>query len=354
MKLTTDSLYRRMEQAYFDSTGCRADSASDVGLRFRLLAGELYSLYLHGAHILKQAFPQTAEGDYLDLQADARGIYRRSSSAANGWLVFSVESPAEAVIEVPVGTVCACGAEPYLRYSTVSGGKIQPGSTDVRVAARALGTGESYNVPTGSVTLMVTPPAGVSSVTNTKRFTGGYSGEDDKALRHRLLAHMRFRPNGFDRESYASRLLTLEEVVDVNTYRSEDGESLSLAVRTKEGILDAELRRRITALLTECLLTPMQPKLLSATAKPIPVRVVVMPETGYDTQTVLEEVRALVQAECGSFPVGGVYDPAHLAEQMRALDGVKDCILPDGTAPVPAGASEYLTASPVEVTADAW
>lgn len=354
MNLTTESLRRRMEQAYFDETGYSVDRASDVGLRFRLLAAELYSMKVQGDFILKQAFPQTAEGVYLDLHASSRGLSRKTASSAIGRLLFSVEAPAEKEIEIPVGTVCACSNAPYIRFATVQQVKIKVGNTWVEASARALDYGPDYNVPAGAVDLLVTPPAGICAVTNQRPLSGGYLEEDDRALRSRLLEWMRFRPNGFDRESYLQRLLTLEEVVDANVYRSGAGDALYLAVRTKSGTLNAALRAKIETLLSECLLAPVDLVFSNAIAQKVEVRLSITADRGFNPEQVRAAVKTAVEAQCRALRVGETFYPAALGKKISQIEGVHGFTFLTGEKPVTVREWEYVTVETVEVTADVW
>lgn len=354
LEATPESLRRKMEQAYFEHTGYTPDSGSDIGLRFRLLAAELYSLSLYGTFILKQAFPQTAQGEYLDQQAQARGIYRRDAAAATGQLTFSVDILSQETIEIPAGTVCTCKEAPYLRFVTVEKGMILPGAAGGRAPARAMGTGAAYNVAAGKIDVMVTPPAGVNRVTNPQPFQGGYDGEDDRMLRSRLLESIRFRPNGFDKASYTSRLLALDEVLDANAFKNGDDSMLTLALRTKNGAVSPVLRKQIVALLGECLLVPTDVLMIDAAEKPIPLQLVVMPTGGYNGAQAIALAKELIVQEYGSFRIGETFYPERLREQLSRLEGIQDAMFTNGTAPVPAGETEYLVLDPVEVTADAW
>ena len=64
-----DSILKRMEDAYEEKSGCRPEAVSDIGLRLRVLAGEIYRAQEQVAWLKRQAFPQTAEGEYLDRHA---------------------------------------------------------------------------------------------------------------------------------------------------------------------------------------------------------------------------------------------------------------------------------------------
>ena len=85
---TLDTLTREMERAFEERAGYPAGSATDVGIRIRTLAGELYALYTRLDFYRRQAFPSTATGTYLDEHARMRGLTRKAAGTAAGTVVF--------------------------------------------------------------------------------------------------------------------------------------------------------------------------------------------------------------------------------------------------------------------------
>ena len=57
-----ETILERMKETFRQEAGFEADDASDVGIRLKVLAGEVFSL-LHSVDWLRrQVFPQTAQG----------------------------------------------------------------------------------------------------------------------------------------------------------------------------------------------------------------------------------------------------------------------------------------------------
>ena len=67
-----EEILQRMEEAYEQKSGCKVADVSEVGLRMRVLAGELYRLETSLDWLERQAFPQTASGEQLDLHGAQR------------------------------------------------------------------------------------------------------------------------------------------------------------------------------------------------------------------------------------------------------------------------------------------
>jgi uncharacterized phage protein gp47/JayE len=131
------------------------------------------------------AFPSFAFGEYLDEHGEVYGVERKAAAASSGLVRFTgAEGTA-----VNAGTeVAAVPADPEadpVSYSVTEGGVIgASGSLDLPVIAEEVG--EEGNVPAGSATVLLTPVAGVTAVTNPLALTGGADVESDEPYRDRL------------------------------------------------------------------------------------------------------------------------------------------------------------------------
>ena len=63
---TYDAILARMKEKFQELSGFSADDASDVGIRMKVLAGEVFSLWNGLEWLKRQAFPATAMGEYLE------------------------------------------------------------------------------------------------------------------------------------------------------------------------------------------------------------------------------------------------------------------------------------------------
>lgn len=189
-------LLAAMEEKYQELTGFDSDAASDIGIRFRVLAGELASLYGSLEDLRQQIFPQTSTGDNLEQHAKLRGILRKSAQPAQGVLRFSREVPSSADIPIAAGVVCATRPAPQVQYATTVAGRLPAGELSVEIPAAAMDLGGQGNVAGGAVCLLVSAVPGITAVTNPAPFTGGVDGESDEQLRHRLLTSHRSIANG--------------------------------------------------------------------------------------------------------------------------------------------------------------
>lgn len=177
-----------MEEAYQEKSGYRPEAVSDIGLRLRVLAGELYRAQEEVRWLRRQAFPQSAEGEYLDMHGAQRGVARRQAVHATGELTFTRYIPITFDIIVPKGTVCASSGEgEAVEYETTEDSVLAAGELSVTVPARAVVPGTGSNAAAGYINTMATPVTGIQYVSNRAAFTGGADQEEDGPYRERLL-----------------------------------------------------------------------------------------------------------------------------------------------------------------------
>ena len=123
--------------------------------------------------------------------------------------------PSGLAAEIPAGTVCAASGENAVEYETTEAAVLPAGALTVTAAAQAVLGGRRGNAAKGAVNTLITPPAGIESVTNDVPFTGGADKEDDEALRTRLLRCFYALPNGSNTETYRRAALMTPGVKSV-------------------------------------------------------------------------------------------------------------------------------------------
>jgi len=142
-------------------------------------------LEFHLVETLKIMFPMWAYDEWLDYHAKGRGITRKPANAASGELLITgipgTTIPAGFKFAAP-----ATGDEPAIEYQTSEKYTIGEDGT-VRVTVMAVEAGTRGNVPANTVTLMMTPIKGITSITNEAQITGGTEEESDDELRNRIM-----------------------------------------------------------------------------------------------------------------------------------------------------------------------
>lgn len=86
-------ILERMQTEFEKNAGYVPDDASDISIRMKTLAGEIFSLESSLDFLKRQMFPTTATGEYLDKHAEMRGLKRKPAIKASGKLMFYVERP---------------------------------------------------------------------------------------------------------------------------------------------------------------------------------------------------------------------------------------------------------------------
>ena len=213
-----------MKARYEQESGFEIDEASDIAVRLKVLAGEIYNMETTLDWTKRQMFASTATGENLDKLAAQRGITRKAAVKATGQLTFRLAQTLDYAVSIPRGTVVATDDEIPVRFVTTADGEIPQATYSVDINAEAELAGYRGNINAHAATVPVSVPAAISSVSNNSRFTGGSDEENDIALRGRILASYTAVPNGLNADYYINLALT------VNGVERAGGELVSDAV----------------------------------------------------------------------------------------------------------------------------
>lgn len=240
-----DSILAEMQSKYTELSGTSPDDASDAGIKLKVLAAQVFSLYNKSLWIKNQAFPQTASGEYLDMHAETRGITRKAAKYSSGSLRFSKATPASFDINIPTGTICADTSN-NKRYETISDAVLVAGSLYVDIPAKSSESSSASNTAAGTITLMITPPQGITSVTNPNSFSGGTDAESDEALRERLLKSFRTISNSTNSAFYYNHAMSFDEVISASVIPKARGiGTIDVVIETADISPSAEVISKI-------------------------------------------------------------------------------------------------------------
>lgn len=141
-------------------------------------------LEFHMVETLKIMFPMWAQDDWLDLHARGKTTGRKTANPASGNIIIT-GVPGTTIPEGFRFATPAIGDTPAIEYETKEAYTIQEdGTAEIQVTAVEAGTGG--NVSPGSISLMMTPIKGITSITNPEKITGGTEEESDDELRRRI------------------------------------------------------------------------------------------------------------------------------------------------------------------------
>lgn len=301
-----EEIYERMKARYEELSGDTADEASDIAIRLRVLAGELYNMQTTLEWHKRQMFAETASGAYLDRLARQRGVSRREAAKAKGKLVFRLNETKQTAVTIPAGTVVATDRETPLRFYTTEAGEIPPNTYSAAIPAEAEQPGYNGNIAVNIATVPVSMPAEVDSVTNTAPFIGGEDREGDVTLRARLLESYEAQPNPLNAAYYKQLALSVEGVGKAGAVgRIRGNGTVNVYVAGKDSEADEATMAAVRALIQERRALGVDAQVYAATHRDYDMIVTVTPVAGYDA----DEITALLTAaftDClGAVPLGG-------------------------------------------------
>lgn len=314
---TYEEILSEMENAYERESGHRPEDVSDTGLRLRVLAGELYRLRAELNWLERQAFPQTAAGEWLDRHGEQRGIYRREAQHARGTLTFSRYLPLSFDLIIPAGTVCAVPGDDPVEYETLEKGILHAGELSVSVSAQAAVGGVEGNAGAGYITTMTTPPSGINHVTNKAAFTGGSDRESDESYRSRVLAAYAALPNGTNAAYYRDIALSCDGVSAAGVKPRADGAgTVGVYIWGTGGPPEEETVNKLAEKYEKLREIGVTVNVQAATARTVNVglRCALKPGAGFDMAK-----EAICQAVAAYFAGLSVGDPVYLGELEKAV-----------------------------------
>ena len=321
-----DELYNELMAAFAEATGMEAAGSGDLAARMYAVAAQLWGLYVQCDWVNRQCFPQTAQGEYLDLHAQLRGVERREATAAEGVLRFTVDAAGAADREIAAGTVCMTAG--LTRFETIEAGTLEAGETSVDIRARALEAGSAGNVAAGTILQMAVAPVGVSRCTNPVAFTGGTDREDDETLRARVLETYRRLPNGANAAFYQQGALSFDEVAAaVVIPRPRGVGSVDVVVSTAAGAPSAELLEELEDYFEARREIAVDVQVRAPEMETVDVTVQVAAEEGQDAQAVQDAVEAALRGWFDGRRLGQSVLRAALGELVFHVEGVANYAL---------------------------
>jgi uncharacterized phage protein gp47/JayE len=325
----------RMKKKFTELAGYSPDDASDIGIRMRLLAGEIYSLEAAVDWLKRQTFVQTATGQELDYRAQERGLTRKESVPAHGTLTFSRESAIWFDLLIEAGTICSTAGENPVRYVTTEDAILKANTVSVEVPARAEEGGSAGNAEAGTITVMVTEPIGIQYVMNTKPFVGGEDRESDESLRARLLQSTIAPSNGANPAFYRDYALSFDGVDSVRVVPRANGAGTVALYLAGKGCapsdaIISQIAQELNSVREIC----TQVTVSAAETVPFSVTASVTAKAGLDSAEVKEACEAAIQDYFYSLGVSEQVIPSALNAALFSTGMISDCTLDVGTSDI--------------------
>ena len=315
-----------MTEDFTRRAGYAPDEASDLALRMEALAAQLAQQAEAVEELARQAFPETATGEYLERHAATRGLTRKAGSRSQGTLTFAREVPASYDILIPAGTLCQTNGETPLRFETVEDATLGAGETEVEVPAQSVDPTPDADVPAGKVTVMVTPPQGMGSVTNQTAFAGGTAPEEDDLLRKRLRESYQAVSNGCNAGYYRQMALEQEGVASaaVLTAQRNPG-SLDLVVFGRGVAPSQEQLAALQARVEREREIGVDALVRAAIPTPVDLTVKLAPLPGWDFAAVAADCLPLIQEYGRTLEVGKPLYLSQVVNRVLASGEVLNC-----------------------------
>ncbi|HIS69194.1 MAG TPA: baseplate J/gp47 family protein [Candidatus Gallacutalibacter stercoravium] len=318
-------ILNRMKETFAAQAGYEADDASDIGIRLKVLAGEIFDLSAYAEWLHRQMFLQTATGQQLDLHAQQWGCERIPAATAQGELTFSRTGSTEQEAVIPAGTVCAAAGSEAVRVQTTQQAVIAQGLPSVKVPAQALSAGMAGNAAAGVIVAMLNPPAGVTNVTNASPFTGGREAETDEQLRARLLERCRDRANGVNAAFYREIALAHEEIRSVQAVAQGNGpHSVDLYVAGYGEDLDTEFLTALQQEIQSMREIGTSVRVLEAQQVQVNLYVTVTPQDGYEMNSLRPACEQALQDYLNRLEVGQDMLLIDAGEALYHVPGVQN------------------------------
>ncbi len=319
---TANEIFEEMKAVFELESGCAVSDGCDMAVRMYAAAAQTEALYIYADWILRQCFPQSAEGAYLDSHGEARGIVRSAGKKAAGELVFFVNSAAVNDVLIPAGTVCM--TSDGIGFETLTSGVIAEGETICTVSAQALEVGSKGNVSARTVNFMTNAPMGVEGCTNTAAFTGGEDEESDEALRARILESYKLLSNGANAAWYRKKALEVSGVASVNVIPCARGAgTVDIIITSDEGVPSESLISQVQSVLNAERELCVDVLVYGPNTVYLDIEAQVKVKTGWDADAVLANVKKALEDMFGGGIMGRKLYCAEICDRIYHVDGVE-------------------------------
>lgn len=349
---TVDEIYREMVSRFGERTGLEPREGCDLSARLYVLSAQVYALYVQAEWVVRQAFPQTAEGEYLDRHAQLRGLERKPAVAAEGMVRFVAGEPSAAPRDIPQGTVCMTAG--LVRFETAAPAVLGAGEATADVPVRALEPGTAGNVSAGTIVSMAVAPVGILSCTNPAACAGGADGEADEALRVRVLESFKRLPNGANSAFYQQGALSFDQVAAAAVIPRPRGVgSVDVVPATLAGLPGQELLAELEAYFEERREIAVDLRVRAPETVTVNIAVRVEPEEGRNREEVAARVEEAIRGWFTGKLLGQRILLARLGELVFHCDGVANYTVTAPAADVAIGADQLPVLGTLRVEVEA-
>lgn len=324
--MTEEKIYEEMLETFRQATGYTMTAEADLAVRLRAAAAQIMGLYRYADHTYRQAFPQTAEGENLDLHGALYGVTRLGAEAAVGFLQFSISQPLEEALLIPAGTVCISRSQ--VSYATVAEGVIPAGKTSAEVYGMALEPGSQGNTARGNIIRMQSPPDGIAGVVNSSDFLGGKDQEDDESYRSRIMDACRGLGNGANVAFYKNLVTQVGGVEYAAIFPCMNGAgTVGVVLAAMEGGVDAQVLADVEATLEAYKEAGVTVSVQAAEDMPVDIVATLYPGEHISTEEAKAKAETALTALFQGNTIGKKIYVAELVHCIMATGGVENVVI---------------------------
>lgn len=346
------NILNRMQTDFQNLAGFSPDDASDIGIRLKILAGEMFSLYSELDYIKNQMFVQTATGENLDNHAAQRGLARKEALKSSGILTFSRDNALPYSLSIPIGTVCCTNnTEDGIKFETVEDATLPAGETSVNVNAKSLNGGKDKNVALNTITVMVSPPAGITYVTNNSRFSGATDEEADDELRKRIIESYTSVPNGTNIAFYKKVALSHSGVYSASVVPKARGAgTVDIYIAGMGELVSEDVLSEVQADISKQREVNVDAEVNDPELIEVSTVAYITVKENYVFNNVKNDCITAIENYYNSLKIGDPFLVADIADRIYHVEGVKNYSIPSiATYDRTASASQLIIASTIEI-----
>ena len=157
---------------------------------------------------MKQSFPQTATGEFLDRHAELRSITRKTASYAKGAItVYRTESSIGSTVSIPKGTIFSVSTSHLFSLQQTEHTAFHPSHFRFLFQLLPLRQVLQYNIQSKNSIHGCESACLSESAVSSADFSGGWDMESDEALRERILSSYKSRKNAVSAEAVEKHCL---------------------------------------------------------------------------------------------------------------------------------------------------
>lgn len=301
--------------------------ASDIAIKAKVLAAQIEGLYYNQGYILKQAFPQIATGQYLDLHGYIYGVDRKQPNKARGKVRMGRSTIALEDYIIPKGALFSTEDrnKKAIRGKTTEEATLRAGETFVEIMAEAELPGKAGNVEAGAFTILNTPPIGIEYVTNLEPFTDGTDLEEEETYRKRLFDKVRSPQLGGNPRDYENWALSLDGVSSVKVLPLNRGPgTVDVLISTPGGVPSDELVNTVQQYINDRRPVGADVLVIKPQFQLVNITVKITPAGTYTLTEITDKVTEAIRQSIESVEIGGTVKLAALINDLYKLEEVED------------------------------